>query len=208
MWAWVPACAAGAGLVLLAAGRDWAVLDTGGDPAGGGAEPVPLAGAELAPFLGPVALAALAAVVAVLATRGWPRRAVGAVIALCGAGVAAGVWAGTGQAALARAGVEKLTGPTGVGLFSAEVRWGWPAAAAAGGLVLLAAGAAAVLRGGRWPGMSARYDRREAGPGTAAGPAAGPVTDRALWDALDRGADPTADPAADPAADPDGGRRG
>ncbi|GII02488.1 TIGR02234 family membrane protein [Planobispora takensis] len=190
------ACAAGAGLVLLAAGRGWATLDPEG---AGTSEPPVLTGSATASFLGPVALAALAATVAVLAARGWPRRAVGAVIALCGLGVLAGVRHGTGAGALAAATQSNLGRGVAAGgetdLTAFTVHWTWPAVAAAGGLLLLAAGAVAALRGHRWPGMSDRYDRTESSSGGAAsGPAQGPVSERALWDAIDRGADPTAGP--------------
>ncbi|GGL19960.1 Trp biosynthesis-associated membrane protein [Planomonospora parontospora] len=208
LWTWVPACAAGAGAVLLAAGREWAVLGSGGAGAEGSGPPV-LTGSGIVPFLSPVALAALAAVVAVLATSGRARRAVGAVIALCGLGVLAGVRDGTGRGALAAAMEANLARAAAAGgdiaLDAFAVRWAWPAVAAAGGLVLLVAGVAAALRGPGWPGMSGRYDRPA--PGTA-DPAAGPVTERALWDAIDRGADPTADPAGDPADGRFGGPSG
>ncbi|MGE7467635.1 Trp biosynthesis-associated membrane protein [Brevundimonas sp. NPDC003935] len=50
---------------------------------------------------------------------------------------------------------------------------------------MTAGGIVAIVRGGRWAGMSARYDR-------GAGKARAEVKDdRALWDALDRGDDPT-----------------
>ncbi|MBG0817437.1 Trp biosynthesis-associated membrane protein [Planomonospora sp. ID82291] len=190
LWTWAAACAAGAGAVLLAAGREWAVLGSAGAGADG-AEPPALTGSGIVSFLSPVALAVLAAVVAVLATGGGARRAVGAVIALCGLGVLAGAWDGTGRGALAAAVEANLARAAGgdVALDAFTVRWTWPVVAAAGGLVLLAAGVTAVLRGPRWPGMSGRYDRSQRGPG------AGPATERALWDAIDRGADPTDDPA-------------
>jgi uncharacterized membrane protein (TIGR02234 family) len=208
LWTWVAACAAGAGAVLLAAGREWAVLGSGGAGADGAERPV-LTGAGIVSFLSPVALAVLAAVVAVLATGGGARRAVGAVIALCGLGVLAGAWDGTGRGAPAAVMEANLTRAVTAGgdvaLDAFAVRWTWPAVAAAGGLVLLVAGVVAALRGHSWPGMSGRYDRPA--PGTA-GPAAGPVTERALWDAIDRGADPTDDPAGGLTGGRSGGRSG
>ncbi|GIH94978.1 Trp biosynthesis-associated membrane protein [Planobispora siamensis] len=198
LWTWVLACAAGAGLVLLAAGREWATVRAGS--IGGSSQVVSVQGDRLAPFLSPVALAALAAVVALLATRGVARRAVGVVVALCGLGAIAGVRTGTRMTAI----TDALSGQAGLamtsgGASSAAVAWTWPAVAASGGLLLLAAGAAAALRGHRWPGMSDRYDRT--GPssggavsGSARGAERGPVSERALWDAIDRGADPTAGP--------------
>jgi hypothetical protein len=102
--------------------------------------------------------------------------------------------------------------------------WSWPALAAVGGAVLLAAGLTAVIRGRRWPGMSARYDRPFPHASTAGTPARPPGVDpatgrapatgdpsspagtqpgdavagdrreRTLWEALDRGVDPTEEP--------------
>ncbi|WP_449062430.1 Trp biosynthesis-associated membrane protein [Planomonospora algeriensis] len=149
LWTWVAACAAGAGAVLLAAGREWVVPGSGGVGAGG-AEPPVLTGSGIVSFLSPVALAVLAAMVAVLATGGGARRAVGAVIALCGLGVLAGVWNGTAgaPAAVMEANLARAAAAGGdFALDAFTVRWTWPAVAAAGGLVLLAAGVAAALTG-------------------------------------------------------------
>jgi uncharacterized membrane protein (TIGR02234 family) len=217
---WLAAVVSGAGLILLASGRTWATVavDKGAGAFGSGR--MALSGGQLSPLLGPTALAALAAGVAVLATRGLARRAIGVVIALCGLGVAGAAWTGTRPATIAVAAAEHATTATGSASASAaaSVTWLWPAVAAVGGLILLAGGALAVVRGGRWPGMSGRYDRPSAGrtaskraPGTQ-GTQSGPATgDRALWDAIDKGADPTLDPA-DPANSPGpaepGGRGG
>ncbi|GHH62183.1 hypothetical protein GCM10017673_00730 [Streptosporangium violaceochromogenes] len=196
---WVAACAAGAGLVLLASGRDWVTVTYG-------TRRVTVAASELAPVLGPAAWAGLAAVVAVLATAGGWRRAVGAVMALCGAGVVVGAWSGVRPGAglaLAAEHAPMVAGTAGAG--RAVVAVGWPLAAGAGGVLLLAGGVAAMVAGGRWPGMSDRYDRRGAGADGSAGPQA-PATDRALWDAIDEGADPTAGPEEGPGEGAAGGR--
>ncbi|MER7133794.1 Trp biosynthesis-associated membrane protein, partial [Streptosporangium saharense] len=76
----------------------------------------------------------------------------------------------------------------------------WPVLAGAGGLTLLAGGAAAALWGGRWPGMSERYERKGRETSVRTGAAGG---ERAMWDAIDLGADPTVDHAdhADPGRD-------
>lgn len=53
----------------------------------------------------------------------------------------------------------------------------------------------ALLRGGRWPGMSDRYHRKgHASGGTGSVAAESAPSERALWDALDEGTDPTVDP--------------
>ncbi|KAB8188246.1 hypothetical protein FH608_044715 [Nonomuraea phyllanthi] len=181
LWAWVGATALGCALVLLAGGQVWVRVQ---EPSGVAAP----TGGDLSPVLTPVALAGLAGIVAVLATKGLGRRAVGALIALCGAGAAAGTWTALGDDTVAGWLGEHnvLHGATGLPWEAAPL---WPAVAAAGAVLMIAGGVLAVVRGGRWAGMSARYDR--AG-GRAGDRARAQVTeDRALWDALDRGDDPT-----------------
>ncbi|GAA3082873.1 Trp biosynthesis-associated membrane protein [Streptosporangium carneum] len=199
LWTWVAVCGAGAGLVLLAAGRDWATVTYG-------TRAVPVPAAELAPALGPAAWAALAAVVAVLATRGVWRRIVGVVMALCGVGVIVGAWSGGRPGAglaVAAEHAPMAAGTTDVVRIANALAW--PLTAGAGGLLLLAGGVVAAVVGGRWPGMSERYDRHGHGAEAAGrAPARGAPTDRALWDAIDLGADPTADPTADPEGETEG----
>jgi len=157
------ATAAGAGLALLAVSRVWTRATV--------ARPAPLppahvthTGSALAPWLPAVALVALAGAGAVLATKGAVRRVVGALLVFGGAGLVAGA-------------VSRLGAVGGSA--------GWPLVTAAGGLLVAVGGAVTVVRGRRWPGMSARYDR-PARVGSAA-------TDAQVWDALDRGDDPTGD---------------
>ena len=90
----------------------------------------------------------------------------------------------------------------------------WRAAVLAGALLVFLAGLATVLRGARWPVMSARYDlpdrrgtAKAGAAGTVAAGAAGrrasaprPADSASMWESLSGGGDPTADPAADPAA--------
>nr|SBO94685.1 Tryptophan-associated membrane protein [Nonomuraea gerenzanensis] len=185
---WVAATALGCLAVLVAAGQGWATVLQG-------AEVEAPTGGDLAPALTPVALAGLAGVVAVLATKGLGRRLVGALLALCGAGAAAATWT-----ALSGDHVATWLREQNVLRGAAEVPWEaaplWPVVAAAGAVLMVAGGVVAIVRGGRWAGMSARYDRG-AGAGSAAGTGAGSEAkaqvsdDRALWDALDRGDDPT-----------------
>ena len=89
----------------------------------------------------------------------------------------------------------------------------WRAAVLAGALLVFLAGLATVLRGSRWPVMSARYDlpdrrgtaKAGAAAGTVAAGAAGrratarrPMDSASMWESLSGGDDPTADVAADP----------
>ncbi|MDP9845054.1 TIGR02234 family membrane protein [Streptosporangium lutulentum] len=186
LWTWVVVCVAGAALVLLTAGRNWFTVTYG-------TRNVAVSAAELAPVLGPAAWAALAAVVAVLATRGVWRRLIGGVMALCGAGVIAAAWWGSGTGEALRIAADRAP-MVGGGTPQVASVVAWPLLAAAGGLLLLAGGVTAALRGGRWPGMSDRYDR----PGSRAEGAGGTLdqsapSERALWDAIDHGVDPTAE---------------
>lgn len=180
LWGWVVATAVGCLLVLFAAGRSWVrVLQEAGAvvPTGG----------ELSPVLTPVALAGLAGVVAVLASKGMGRRVVGALLALCGVGAAAGTWTALDAANVAGWLRERnvLHGVTDLPWESVPL---WPVVAAAGAVLMTAGGIVAIVRASRWAGMSARYDR-DAGPATDT--SAQVSDDKALWDALDRGDDPT-----------------
>ncbi|GGL10194.1 hypothetical protein Sme01_32450 [Sphaerisporangium melleum] len=186
--AWVVVSAASAGLVLAAAGRTWVRAAYSGGPGGG--TRLELSGGELAPVLTPLALACLAAVVAVLATRGLWRKGVGVLTALLGAAIAVAAWRAVSPAAVAQVAGTRgaLTGVPGLVTSTVQP---WPALAVAGGALLTAAGALAVVSGGRWPGMSERYERRAAPAGTRAGAGRPGGSERSLWDALDRGLDPT-----------------
>ncbi|SPL98476.1 Tryptophan-associated membrane protein [[Actinomadura] parvosata subsp. kistnae] len=180
LWAWVVATALGCLLVLVAAGQTWARVlrnDGGAAPTGG----------DLSPALTPVALAGLAGIVAVLATKGLGRRLVGALLALCGAGAAAATWT-----ALSGDNVTDWLREQNVLHGATDLPWEsaplWPAVAAAGAVLMVAGGILAVVRGGGWAGMSARYSREAGAP---AKETAQVKDDKALWDALDRGDDPT-----------------
>jgi uncharacterized membrane protein (TIGR02234 family) len=175
-WLWAAAVAAGSLLALWSVAQRWASADMKGMPA------AYAEGGMVAGGLQAVALAALAGVVAVLATKGAGRQVVGAVIALCGAGLAVLVWRGVTDAGLSAwaRGEALLMGLSG---YTYTVMPLWPSVAALGAALVLAGGGAAVVRGRSWGGMSARY-RREAGPEEVKG-------ERALWDAMDRGDDPT-----------------
>ncbi|MDF5755986.1 Trp biosynthesis-associated membrane protein [Spongiactinospora sp. TRM90649] len=185
---WIASCAVGAGLALFAASRDWALVTLAG-ATGGRPSTVGVTGSALVPVLTPLALAAAASAVAVLAARGVWRCVVGVVLVLCGAGMAAAALTG----AAGRAAAEAAARDNALALSAeaaAETLWTWPGLAAAGGVVLACAGVVAMIRGGHWAGMSGRYDR----PGPTGGARAEARGERAMWDALDEGVDPTVDP--------------
>ena len=125
--------AAGAGLVVLAVRQGWAhAIFTPPRPLP--AQDIAVTGQQLVPLAGALALAALACLAAVIATRSAARRAAGVLLAALGAGAA--VAAGAGVSAS-----------------------GVLAAAQAGAVAIILAGLATVWRGPRWPVMSARFDR-------------------------------------------------
>jgi uncharacterized membrane protein (TIGR02234 family) len=186
--------AAGAGLALLAVRQGWARADYVA-PAPLPSRDVFVTGQQIVPAAGALALAGLACLAAVIATRGAARRAAGMVLAAFGAGTVAvassPVRASSVLAAAASqagssaggvpAGTGAVTGGTspgggGVVLGGAHAHavmagMPWRAAVVAGGLAIAVAGALAIWRGTRWPVMSARFDR----PGRSAQGGAGPA---------------------------------
>src|SRR6516164_3444771 len=85
--------AAGAGLVVLAVRQAWAhAIFTPPRPLP--AQDISVTGQQLVPLASALALAALACLAAVIATRSMLRRAVGVLLAILGAGAAAAASAG------------------------------------------------------------------------------------------------------------------
>ncbi|GAB3461426.1 Trp biosynthesis-associated membrane protein [Streptomonospora sediminis] len=185
------ALAAGAGALAGASGRTWARAEIA---LGGSLAPAPVAltGDDTAPGAFAMGLAGLAALAAVLATRGLARRVLGGIVALFGIIGAAGVWRGTRPQALADAAADRSTAHGEVEAL--HLAAAWPALAAAGAVLMVAAGAYTLLRGAAWPGMGSRYDRHSA-PGAA--DSGDPAE---LWKSLSSGADPTVEPGPDPGA--------
>ena len=204
--------AVGAVLVLLSVRQGWAQVVTTA-PAPLPSSTVRVSGQDLVPAAGALAVASLAALAAVIATRGLPRRLVGVFLAVSGALTAVLVSAGVRSAdvlAAARGAVVSQAGSAiaGGGAAGPGITPGagagapggsaaahvlmasfpWRPLAAVGGLVVLAAGILVAWRGPRWPAMSSRYSR-------AGGGKTQPVADApALWESLSRGIDPTEHP--------------
>lgn len=182
-------CGLGAAAILLAAGRPWAYAVVDLPP------PLPtsrstLSGRDVAPQAAALGLAGLAGLAGLLATRGLGRVLVGASLVLLG--LAAATYSALGGRVDRAAGVlaDRASGPSEAVTTLTATPWWW--VSLAGGVLLAAAGGFAMLRGRRWPGMSARYHR----PGTAGSGRGGhaPGDPAAMWEELDRGGDPTADP--------------
>jgi len=170
--------AAGAGLVVLAVRQAWAqAIFTPPRPLP--AQDISVTGQQLVPLAGALALAALACLAALIATRSVTRRGVGALLAILGAGAAVAASAGVRAATvLAAARASALDGPLGGSTTSGASSGGavhgivisgagravlagapWRAAAVAGAVLILLAGLATVWRGARWPVMSSRFER-------------------------------------------------
>jgi uncharacterized membrane protein (TIGR02234 family) len=215
--------AVGAVLVLFAVREQWAqAVFTPPKPLT--TEIVNVSGTDLVPLAGGLALAALAGLVAVIATRSWVRRAVGALLALFGAGagaavltrvtartvlsVATGKVASPESAALSGAAGSTTGGSSGgsalviTGANGHAIMTGtpWQVAVIIGALLVFAAGVATVLRGQDWPVMSARYDAPGA-QSAATGRPARAADAATMWESLNGGDDPTDDRAADEPAD-------
>jgi uncharacterized membrane protein (TIGR02234 family) len=178
-------CVLGAGVTLFASDRPWVHAR-----AAQGAMQVPLSvrGGSLAPMTPAFAVVGLAGAVGLLASRGVLRRLIGALV--CASGVVAAVAAfgsvRPGAAELADRAGAALGTASGTANAIRHTAWGW--VAVLGSVVVALAGAAAVLRGTRWPGMSARY---EAPAGAAPRTATAADSTLEQWRALDRGEDPT-----------------
>lgn len=175
------ALAAGGLLCLAASAVSWGEARTAG-PAG---TSVSVTGSELLPAIQGVGLLALAAVLAVHATRRWGRRVVAGL--LVAAGLATAALASRIALELSSRVLQHATAPSGAAeLSGASSNPAGVLLAVAGGLLVAAAGLAVLVRGSRWPSMGGRYVR--AAPGRDSGTSGG----RSAWEALDRGEDPTA----------------
>jgi uncharacterized membrane protein (TIGR02234 family) len=187
--------AAGAGLVLLSVRHGWAHVTTR-VPKPLPSSVVTLTGQDLVPAASPLAVAALAGLAAVIATRRVLRRATGVVLAAFGVGMAAALSlsisaadmlavaaGGAGPAGGAAAGAAPGSTSAGVvragqgtpvsGLHDHAVLadMPWRGAAFAGAALVVAAGILVTWRAGGLPVMSSRYEPPvgDDAPGRAAG---------------------------------------
>jgi uncharacterized membrane protein (TIGR02234 family) len=186
----------GAALVLFAVSRPWAraLVQEPGLPA----VRADLSGRDVSALAAALGLVGLAAAVALLATRGRARIAVGALVALAGAGVVA-LAATVTVGAVADSGALRDRAPAvdRRGVLVAVQLKPWRHVAAAGGLTLVASGLLTTARGRTWTAMGRRFDApaptTAAGSVTPPGPARDSVLDDTeLWDRIERGDDPTA----------------
>ena len=102
--------AVGAGLIILAVRQQWAqAVFTPQKPMT--PQVVDVSGADLVPLAGALALAALAGLAAVIATRGVLRRAAGVLLALFGAGAGAAVMTSVTAATVINVAASKVASP-------------------------------------------------------------------------------------------------
>jgi uncharacterized membrane protein (TIGR02234 family) len=172
----------GAAIVVGFAGRTWATVTEHG---GTGLETLNqhLSGRSLSGVIAALGWAGLAGIAALLATRGWARVVVGALITAFGVIVAIASPVAVRHAHVVAVAGEKSNLTRLGGTLVAHVNVWWTLSLA-GGVLLAAAGLLTAVRGRQWPGMSSRYDR----PGPAKPAGDDPAS---LWKALDRGDDPT-----------------
>jgi len=213
------ACVAGAGLIILALRPTWAyAVFTAPHPLP--AQDISVSGQQLVPLASALALAALACLAAVIATRSWARRVAGVVLAALGAGAAIAAVVPIGASAvLAAARAQAASGSPGGSTTSGTTSGGtahvliiagaaghavmtgtpWRAAAVCGGVVIVLTGLATAWQGPRWPVMSARFDRERTGTNgtTGARPSRRGTDSASMWESLSRDLDPTVEGAAD-----------
>jgi uncharacterized membrane protein (TIGR02234 family) len=173
------------------------------------------------PAISALAIAALASLAAVLATRGHLRRLTGVITIALGTGIVllavgqvsrasvldAAARGGASPASGAGAGTAAgsvTAGPGGgavgsIGGFPARVMLeggAWRGLMVAGAILVIAAGLAAALRARSLPAMSARYERqpKESQPGQRPGQDQPPRKAPSMWESLSAGVDPTAGP--------------
>jgi uncharacterized membrane protein (TIGR02234 family) len=222
--------AIGAGLILLVLREQWAqALFTQPKPLP--VQVIDVSGNDLVPVAGALAIAALAGLVAVIATKGVLRRIAGVLLALFGAGAGAAVMTSVTAATVVSVAASQVASPesaavsgavgsttSGSGSGSSFVVSGstgqavmtgtpWHVAVIIGALLIFAAGLATVLRGTDWPVMSSRYDAPggKETRGAGARPGRAQALDSAtMWETLNGGEDPTEGLADDPADDPAG----
>ncbi|UGQ10098.1 TIGR02234 family membrane protein [Yinghuangia sp. ASG 101] len=173
--------AVGAAVVLSLGGRVWA---KGAVVVHGSRFAIEASGSAVGKLPAALALLALAAGVATLATRGRGRVVVGVILAAGGAGiVAAAVSGASDRSALDSRAAAKAAVEGARAIDVGHTVWPW--ITALGGVLILLGGLTVIVRGRNWPGMGSRYETPSARPRRRV------ATSADMWNALDRGEDPT-----------------
>ena len=169
-------CAAAGALVLIAAGRVWRGADL--VAATGARVSVHVTGHAAEPALPALGIALIVMAGAVVAARGWLRRAVGVITVVVGGAVVALAVASRNDTVRELQHQAFAVSHASVGASLS----GWAIVTIVAGLIAVAAGAVTVVVGRNWPAMGSRYEA----------PAVRRTDNLAGdWDALDRGEDPT-----------------
>ncbi|WP_375003173.1 Trp biosynthesis-associated membrane protein [Aeromicrobium sp. CTD01-1L150] len=181
----VLAILAAGGAVVLTASRPWGTATVRGT--GVPQDAVTASGNQAVPVVAALGVVIVTAALAVLATRGRWRRAVGGLVVLLGLTTA--VLAASAQGATLDA-LDRLVAesPSFTGTNHPEdvaVTW-WRCLTVLSGVVAATLGVLVVRWAAAWPVMGGRYDA----PGRARGDQAVDA-DEDLWKALDDGRDPT-----------------
>ena len=178
--------AAGATVVLLAAGRVWA---QGTTSVGGGSVSLDAGGSDATGVPTALAIVGLAALVALFAVRRAGRVLVAVLLSLSGAGAATAALLGASGSGVLDEKAARTTGDAGATVEALSYTV-WPYVTAAGGALILLAGLLALRYGRAWPSMSGRYER-DGTPRARKERPVDPDRPEDLWKALDRGEDPT-----------------
>lgn len=178
-------------LALAAATQTWIEIEL---VEGAAAETsLSVTGQRLNPSLSPVAIAVLASALVLTIAGPVLRRAIGALVALCGGGIAfLGIAVLSDPHLEPSSAVAEATGIVGGAqyeLVSSVATTTWPSAAIACGAAAAVAGVLVLLFGGSWRAAGRRYDTRTDRGARAAGD--GPPDRISEWDALSDGDDPT-----------------
>jgi len=181
----------GAGAAVLVSTREWQTIRTPRE--GLPVDVLAVSGRTLDDAPLALALVGLAGVVAILATSGWLRRGIGALVAVAGVGL---IWrSATAMGAVSTSRARSLVRDKHPHVTLSDriaphvsTHSGWGVLTIGCGVVVVTAGTLIAVRGGRWAAMSARYERPGAEPDAERDRL---LADRSLWNALDRGEDPT-----------------
>lgn len=170
--------AVGGGVLLWAGSSTWAQAQV--PLAGlesGAMRTLLLTGRDVAPVTVVMGVLAWAGIPGLVATRGWGRPVIGALVAVAGV-IALGGCVAFGLSPSGR--IDQVASSEAGSILHVDAAWsGWWIVGALGAALVLAAGVAALISGRRWPAMGSRYER---------GPAP-----RDPWAQLDAGQDPTVD---------------
>jgi uncharacterized membrane protein (TIGR02234 family) len=145
-------------------------------------------GADVAPVAAALAVVCLAGFGAVLATRGWVRRAIGILIAACAATVVVVAAVPSSTTGL----LEDALSARGwtAGGYDRTVTV-WRLAVVVAGIIVVLAGVVVARFAGEWATMGTRYDSPSESRQSTPKGVDEPMSEAAMWRALDDGGDPT-----------------